>query len=163
MGKGIGNGYPVSATVISNRVAERLAGSGFTYAQSHQNDPLGAAIALEVIRIIEAENLIERGEKVGAVLCDGLEGIRSRTGRITDVRARGLMAAVDLEDGGDDEYAARVQRALVQRGFVLARRPSLSTLRLDPALTIAKEDIDRFLSVLETILNGQCDLLDRSE
>ncbi len=154
MGKGIGNGYPVSATVISDATAVRLAGKELTYAQSHQNDPLGAAIALEVIRIIEEERLIERGKAIGAVLADGLERIRSRSGRIADIRARGLMAAVDLEDDGDARYVARVQRALVQNGFVLARRPGLNTLRMDPALTIDVEEIDRFLVVFEHILGA---------
>jgi len=152
MGKGIGNGYPVSATAISNEVAIRLAGSGFTYAQSHQNDPLGAGIALEVIRIIEEEKLIERAKKLGAVLCAGLAAVRERTGRIADVRARGLMAAVDLKEHGDAEYAARVQQALVQNGFLVARRPGLNTLRVDPALTIERSDLTDFLAVVEKIV-----------
>ena len=152
MGKGIGNGYPVSATALSIEVAKRMAGSGFRYAQSHQNDPLGAAVAMEVVRIIEEENLIARGREMGAVLYEGLEAIRESTGRIAQVRARGLMAAVDLEDDGDAEYAANVQRTLVKGGFVLARRPNLSTLRIDPALTIERGDIDRFLIVFENIL-----------
>ena len=152
MGKGIGNGYPVSATVIANTVAARLTGSGFKYAQSHQNDPLGAAIALKVIRIIEEENLIERAQALGAVLVEGLAAVRERTGRVADVRARGLMAAVDMKDAGDVEYAASVQQALVKNGFLVARRPGLRTLRIDPALTIERGDLMNFLAVMETIM-----------
>ncbi len=43
MGKGIGNGYPVSATALAPGVIERLGGQPVRYAQSHQNDPAGAA------------------------------------------------------------------------------------------------------------------------
>ena len=49
IGKGLGNGYPVSVTAISRRAVELLDNKLFLYSQSHQNDPLGAAIANEVI------------------------------------------------------------------------------------------------------------------
>ena len=53
MGKGIGNGYPVSATAFAPSVIERLEGRPVKYAQSHQNDPLGCTIGLEVIKVIK--------------------------------------------------------------------------------------------------------------
>jgi acetylornithine aminotransferase len=152
MGKGLGNGYPVSAAAVSAGVAAALADAPIAYAQSHQNDPLGAAVALEVIRVIREENLVERGRQLGVMLMDGLEAIRARTGRIEQVRGRGLMAAMDLNDDGDAEYAGSVQQALIESGFVLARRPGLNTLRVDPALTIEREDLDHFLAVFEFIL-----------
>ena len=152
MGKGIGNGYPVSATAMSDKVAARMAGSNFKYAQSHQNDPLGAAIALEVVRIIEEEKLIERGKNMGVVLLDGLEEIRAGTARITDIRSRGLMAAVDLKDDAKAAFTATAQQALVYNGYLVAQRPGLNTLRIDPALTIERSDLAAFLSVMGKIV-----------
>lgn len=51
VGKGVGNGYPVSAVVSAQKIVDRLDLDLFHYGQSHQNDPLGAAVALEVISI----------------------------------------------------------------------------------------------------------------
>lgn len=153
MGKGIGNGYPVSATAFSRRVADLLGERPIPYAQSHQNDPLGAALAREVIKIIQEEGLLERAAEVSTLLLDGLKAVAGRTGRIAEVRGRGLMAAVDLVDDAECSLAVSTQRELVGRGFVLARRSGLSVLRLDPALTIERVDIERFLLAFEEVLD----------
>ena len=152
LGKGIGNGYPVSAAAFSSGLVERLTGEPVMYAQSHQNDPLGAAIAGAVIRIIEAGQLIERGQGVAARLIGGLKTLQGRTGKIAALRARGLMAAVELHDAPSAAATARVQRDLVENGFVLAQRPGLNVLRIDPALTIEERDIENFLAVFEQVL-----------
>ena len=57
IGKGIGNGYPVSVTAFAPRAVDRLGGRPIKYAQSHQNDPLGAGVAREVIRVIREDGL----------------------------------------------------------------------------------------------------------
>ena len=51
-GKALGNGYPVSSVTVSAEIEKRFDESPFTYAQSHQNDPLGCFIGVEVIKII---------------------------------------------------------------------------------------------------------------
>lgn len=156
VGKGLGNGYPVSATLCSSRVADRLGGLPIHYAQSHQNDPLGAAVASEVISIIRDEGLIERGRRIGALLADGLEGLRAggRT-RIQQVRSRGAMAAVEIEEEGaahdGRDATGRIHRELARRGYITGRRPGRNVLRLDPPLTIPEEEIERFLSVLAEV------------
>lgn len=151
-GKGIGNGYPVSVTALGPRVIARLGDRPVAYAQSHQNDPVGAAVVREVIRVIREEGLLERSRELSAVLVDGLERIRARSDRIEAVRGRGLMAAIDLKDDADASFTVRVHRELVRRGYVLGLRPGINVLRLDPALTIDLEDIEGFLETLEDVL-----------
>jgi acetylornithine aminotransferase len=155
MGKGIGNGYPVSVTAFSRRIVERLGDQPVKYAQSHENDPLGAAVLREVIRVIEDEGLIARAAELGALLRDGLDGIRSRCARIRAVRSRGLMAAIDLEDDPDNAFTIRVHRGLVARGFIVGRRPGINVLRIDPSLTIEREEITNFLVSLEETLSAE--------
>jgi acetylornithine/N-succinyldiaminopimelate aminotransferase len=152
MGKGIGNGYPVSVTAFSPRAIRRLGERPIPYAQSHQNDPLGAAIALEVIRILREKGWIERGEEISALLLDGLENIKSRNPRIRAIRGRGLMVAVVLEDDENARFTKQVQQALVRQGFILAQRPGLNVLRIDPGLTVDRRDIGDFLEVFDRVL-----------
>jgi acetylornithine aminotransferase len=152
MGKGIGNGYPVSATTFAPRVMRRLGGRPVMFAQSHQNDPLGAAVAREVIRTIREENLLERGKTIAATMRIGLERIQSRFDRIRQVRGRGLMLALEIRDDADTSFTIQLHRELVRRGFLLARRPGAAVLRLDPGLTIEAGDIGDFLEVLEEAL-----------
>jgi acetylornithine aminotransferase len=156
LGKGIGNGYPVSVAAIGPRVAARLGDRPVPYAQSHQNDPLGAAVVRAVIKVIRDGNLIERGRELGCVLLEGLEWIKATTGRIREIRARGLIVAIELEGDAARPFAARVHRELVRRGFVLALRPGTNVLRLDPSLTIERADIEGFLAALEAVLEEQC-------
>jgi acetylornithine/N-succinyldiaminopimelate aminotransferase len=155
MGKGIGNGYPVSVTAFSPRVIGRLGGSQVNYSQSHQNDPLGAAVALEVIRVIEEEGLIKRSADIAAMLVSGLEGIKEHTGQIKEIRARGLMVALELIDDSNASYTARMHRELVWNGYVLAQRPGLNALRIDPSLTVESRDIEGFLETLEDLLTNR--------
>ena len=154
LGKGIGNGYPVSVTTLGSRVIDRLSGSPVNYAQSHQNDPLGAVVAREVVRIIREGRLIERSRDLAGPLRAGLEEIRTRASRIKDIRGRGLMIALELEDDAEASFTVETHRELLRRGFVLGRRPGVNVLRLDPALTIDRRDIAAFLRTLEDVLSG---------
>ena len=155
LGKGLGAGYPVAVAAVSANVSARLGTTPIRYAQSHQNDPLGAAVAREVLRTIREEGLIERGRQMGARLWQGLDQLRERTDRIRDLRGRGLMIALELEDDPQTSFTHRLQRELARRGYLVARRPGLSVIRIDPPLTVAREDLDGFLRVLGEILDAE--------
>ncbi|HSJ54813.1 MAG TPA: aminotransferase class III-fold pyridoxal phosphate-dependent enzyme [Anaerolineae bacterium] len=152
LGKGLGNGYPVSVAAFAPAAVDRLRDRPLKYSQSHQNDPLGAAIAREVIRVIREEGLIERSQELAVTLLRGLERVRERTGRIREIRARGLMLAIELEDDPAASLTIWTHRKLVRRGFVVGRRPGTNVLRLDPSLTIEVQDLDGFVVALEEIL-----------
>jgi acetylornithine aminotransferase len=155
MGKGIGNGYPVSVTAFAPRVAERLRETPLGYAQSHQNDPVAAAVVMAVLGFIRDEDLLPRVRDAAERLRRGLDGIAKRTGRIAGVRGRGLLIAVDLADERDaPAYAAGVHREMARRGFIFACRPGTNTVRIDPPLTIEPEQVDRFLDAFENVLRG---------
>ena len=152
LGKSIGNGYPVSVTAFAPGVLDRLVGGQLKYAQSHQNDPLGAAVAREVVQIILEQELIERGRETAAILLAGLQGIEARTDPFREIRARGLMVALALDDDPETTRTTRLHRELVDQGYVLGKRAGLNVLRLDPALTIDPEDIEGFLVTLESLM-----------
>jgi len=152
LGKGMGNGYPVSAAAFSAPIAARLDERPLMYAQSHQNDPLGAAVAREVIRVIQDEGLIERSRELGEILLRGLEALARRTDKIEAVRGRGLMVAVELADDPEASFTTRTHRDLVRRGYLVAQRPGLNVLRIDPPLTIEREQIDGLLATLGELL-----------
>lgn len=155
LGKGLGNGYPVSATLIAPGIVEAIGDRPISYAQSHQNDPLGAAVAREVIAIIREADLIERGRRIGTRLAEGLRVIRDRTAYVAALRSRGMMLAIELKDEHGTDLTTRTHGALAQRGFLVGRRPGLDVFRVDPCLTIAREDAEGFLAAFETILASE--------
>ncbi len=154
MGKGLGNGYPVSAIAMSPAVADSLRKIRFHYSQSHQNDALGCAAARAVIATLRAENLIEQCRRSGTYLLDGLLQLRQKHSLMHEVRGRGLMIAVELGELVANDLAGEIYRQCLQQGFIIARRPGLNVFRIDPPLTIGRKDTDDFLESFDRILGG---------
>lgn len=153
-GKGLGNGYPVSAVAVSAAVAEAVERSGFRYAQSHQNDPLASVIAAEVLSTLEAEGLIERAAHMGVLLGEELHRLMRRHPLVADVRGRGLMWGMELRTcavGGRPAIDA-VWEQMLDRGYILGVKPALSLLRFFPPLIIGPEEIAAMVGALDDVL-----------
>lgn len=149
VGKGIGNGYPVSAALLAGHVAAELAENNFRYAQSHQNDPLGAAIAGEVVNEITGRDLINEAGKKGCLFLEQLQSLIDNE-IVLAVRGRGVMFAVDL---ADTRLADKIYNSLIERGYIVGNRGS--TFRIDPPLILNEaqfsEFIDEFREVITVI------------
>lgn len=152
LGKGLGNGYPVSVTALSQPVWKSLNSKPFKYSQSHQNDPLGAAIAKEVIQVIKDENLIEKCSIMGSHFLGQLQRLQKKNNIIKDIRGRGLMIAIEFENKGNNLLAPTIQRRLLSDGFIVANRPGFNVIRIDPPLTVSKMQIDSFIKNFQLIL-----------
>ena len=148
IGKGIGNGYPVSVAVISSAVFEKLQQVPFKYSQSHQNDPLAAAVVSEVIKIIEQSDLINKARSKGDRFLCQLEVLK-HSELVQDVRGRGLMFALDL---ANKEVGDEIYQALIERGYIVCNRSGL--FRIDPALVITEDEFDEFVKVLTEVVEN---------
>jgi acetylornithine aminotransferase len=151
IGKGIGNGYPVSAVLVSGLVYKAIEDSTFGISQSHQNDPLGAAIALAVINEIECRKLVECSAVNGAYLLQKLESLRKAHGCISEVRGRGLMVSITFESVTENDLKD-VFLKLLDAGYIIVKRPNLNVFRIDPPLIIEKAHIDSFIDDFSQIL-----------
>ena len=146
IGKGIGNGYPVSVVVLDGEIISQLETKPFRYMQSHQNDPLGAAVASEVVKTLANEDLISRAQTLGQVFLKKL--ITLVDGKtITDVRGRGLMFAVEFRE---PEVADNIYKGLLENGYIVCNRGAL--FRIDPPLTIGENDFFAFVEKLRELL-----------
>jgi acetylornithine/N-succinyldiaminopimelate aminotransferase len=146
IGKGIGNGYPVSVAVFSRTLSDKL--GSFKYSQSHQNDPLGAAVALEVVRTIKDNDLIREAKEKGDVFLSQLKSLENKK---IEIRGRGLMFAIDFND---EEYANRIYNELLKSGFIVCNRGTF--LRIDPPLIIKENEFRRFKDVLSAAVGKHC-------
>jgi len=149
MGKGLGNGYPVSCVACSENTAKSIDYETFHYHQSHQNDPLGAFVANEVINIIESENLIQEGREKGDRILSELNRIKEKYGIIKEVRGRGLMIAIEFVTNNSVSIAKLVNEKLIEKRIILVHRRNSEIFRMDPSLTIRDEDINRFIESFE--------------
>ena len=153
LGKGLGNGYPISAVAMSSDCAAKLENRGFRYAQSHQNDPLGCSVAREVISILREGNWVERGNTVGAYFLEGLRHLQEKYDVVKDARGRGMLLALEFHPH-ETVSASWVYHTLLEEGFLVGCYPAGNILRFDPSLTIENEDIKQLLVCLNSILRS---------
>jgi acetylornithine/succinyldiaminopimelate/putrescine aminotransferase len=136
--KALGGGLPIGACLSTPAAGEVLepGDHGSTFA----GGPVVAAAALAVLEIVDDPGLLRGVRELGAGLSASLlalDGVR-------EVRGRGLMLGVGLEEGID---AAATGADLLRRGLIV-NVPEPGTLRLLPPLTVAPEQIER---AVETI------------
>jgi acetylornithine aminotransferase len=149
IGKGLGNGYPISGLLVKQESAESVGKSKFKFVQSHINDPLGCVIAREVVRIMHEEDLVERGNEAGAYLRRRLGETAEKTGVITEIRGRGMMNVFVLNSAFKSKT---VFQRLLERGFFTEYAEEQNLIRLYAPLIMKYEDIDRLCEALEQIL-----------
>jgi L-2,4-diaminobutyrate transaminase len=167
LAKGITSAYfPVSASVLSERVWDVLAKAspeygpvmhGFTYS----GHPVGAAIGLANIAILEREGMVGNSARLGARL---LQGLRERVAGhpyIGDIRGEGLMIGVELMADPSKRWpfapksnAHRlVAASSVEHGLLVRALPFIEVLAFSPPLCITMADceeaIDRFARALD--------------
>ncbi|MEW5763396.1 MAG: aspartate aminotransferase family protein [Acidobacteriota bacterium] len=152
LGKGLGNGYPVSAAAFSYEMSCALERLDFRHAQSHQDDPLGCAVANEVLAVLREEGWVERAALLGERLLDALRDLARRKGAVTDVRGRGLMSVLEFRPDGTGFSLAEVHRRLLGKGFLAGFKPSARILRFYPPLVLPEPEVDRLLAALEELL-----------
>ena len=170
MAKGLASGYAaISCTVTTEGVFDQFRGDGddpmryFRDISTFGGCTAGPTAALENLRIIEEENLLENTRRMGERLMQGLLGLADRHPVIGDVRGLGLFAGLELvsdtvsKQPVPESYAARIAADCLQRGLMIGRtnrsfRDFNNTLCLSPALIASAADIDEILDILDQAL-----------
>ena len=142
--KGIANGFPMGAVLISPDFKPVYGQLGTTFGGNH----LACAAALAVLDVIEQEHLVDNALHVGEYLLTQLRQMaQDPTMHITDVRGRGLMIGIDL-----DIPHSGVRRQLVFDQHCFTGCAATNILRLLPPLCLSREEADLFLSKLKKTL-----------
>jgi 4-aminobutyrate aminotransferase/(S)-3-amino-2-methylpropionate transaminase len=154
MGKGLGNGFPVSglaSTEENTRAKPWGAPSGSS--SSYGGNPMAGAAILASVTVIEEERLVGNAERVGAFMLRRLREMQERYPFIGDVRGKGLLIGVELvKDRATKEALARdvcvrLFRDCLEHGLIsMVYTPSF---RVNPPLTIDEETAATALGILE--------------
>lgn len=140
MAKGMGNGFPVGGILIAPHFQPRHGMLGTTFGGNH----LACAAALAVLEVIEEENLIEQARQRGTYLINRLKKIEG----ISNVRGRGLMIGFDVPEELKD---LRQNLLFKQNIFTGESKPNV--IRLLPALTVTRKQVDEFLEALQEAID----------
>ena len=138
--KGIANGFPMGAVLISPDFAPVYGQLGTTFGGNH----LACAAALAVLDVMEQEELVENARQVGEYLMERLKELQQEQPHIVDVRGRGLMIGVEL----DIPYKEVRNRLLFQE-HCFTGCSGTNVIRLLPPLSVSKEHADAFVEKLK--------------
>lgn len=141
--KGIGNGFPMGAVLISPQFKAVFGQLGTTFGGNH----LACTAALAVLDVIEEEHLVENAASVGSYLLAQLKTLAAETPSIVDVRGEGLMIGIEFSDS-----IKPLRTRLVKEQHVFTGAASTNILRLLPPLCLTKAEADDFLSRLKQVL-----------
>lgn len=139
--KGIANGFPMGAVLISPKFEAVYGQLGTTFGGNH----LGCAAALAVLDVIEGEGLIENAHHVGEHLMAEIKKLKSD--KIQEVRGRGLMIGIELT-----EPYKEIRQQLLLNEHIFTGCAGTHVLRLLPPLCLSMSEADEFLEKLKKVL-----------
>lgn len=156
LAKGLTSAYfPMSATVISDRIWEALKEASlregtFMHGFTYSGHPVGSAVAMANLDVMERENLISQAGLNGTYLLDGLRTRLSENPYIGDIRGLGLMAGVefvaDRSNGrafpADTAPHRLVAKHATEQGVLTRALPFLAVNSFSPPLSISRDQID---------------------
>ena len=137
--KGIANGFPMGALLISPKFTPIFGQLGTTFGGNH----LACAAAQAVLDVIEDENLLENVNKVGEYLMTELKKIPA----IKEVRGKGLMIGIEFE-----EPIKEIRTKLLFEEHVFTGVSGTNVIRLLPPLSLSLEQAEEFIARLHKVI-----------
>jgi 4-aminobutyrate aminotransferase-like enzyme len=150
LGKGFGNGFPVTAVVYSDKFKNKM--KGMKASSSYGGNPMACAAALACVEVAQEEGMLEHALALGEFILERLKGIKERHPIVGDVRGKGCLLGMELVKDREtkepfEEAANRVYQKAFQRG--VSWIPSKQNLRMSPPLIMSKEVAAKALALIE--------------
>ncbi|MDY5631148.1 MAG: aminotransferase class III-fold pyridoxal phosphate-dependent enzyme [Bacteroidaceae bacterium] len=139
--KGIGNGFPMGAVLISPKFAPVYGMLGTTFGGNH----LACAAALSVLDVMEQEKLVQNANFVGNYIINALRD--AQLPHLVDIRGMGLMIGIELDIPHKD-----VRQRLLFNEHIFTGCSGTNVLRLLPPLCLSIEEANQFLMALQGVL-----------
>ena len=146
LAKALANGLPIGAMLATEKVAASF-GPG-AHASTFGGTPLVSSAALETLRIMLDDKIVERARETGHYFREALRQLKQRHSRIVEVRGRGLLLGIKLDGPADD-----LVPVCMQKGFLINCVQG-HTLRFVPPLIIEKDEIDALVGCLDEVLDS---------
>ena len=145
MAKAIGNGVPVGAFAMTEKVAEKSLVPG-DHGTTYGGNPFVCAAVKAVLDIFEEENIIDHVNAVGRYLEEKLDALVGKSDFVETRRGKGLMQGLVLKKPVTDVIKKAMEQGLI------AISASGNVLRLVPPLTITERHVDEMILKLEKAL-----------
>jgi acetylornithine aminotransferase len=144
LAKGLGGGLPIGACIATGATASLLTPG--LHGSTFGGNPICAAAALAVLRVLADDDLINRADLLGKTLHQGIESLGHPL--VDHVRGRGLLRGIVLTD----DVAKPAEAAARDAGF-LVNAAAPNVIRLAPPLVITEAQIDDFVGAAAEIFD----------
>lgn len=158
IGKGMGNGFPISGLVSTEEITNSQPFSKpSSSSSSYGGNPLASAASLATIQTILEESLVQNSARVGEYLLQGLRHIQEKYEFIGDVRGRGLLIGLELVK--DRKTKEPLEKAVTRRIFLETLKRGMVSMnykpsfRINPPLTLSREEAEEGLRVLDEVFS----------
>jgi len=154
VGKGFGNGFPVTAMLVSERYKDSI--NAISASTSYGGNPMACAAALASIEAIEEEGLLDRAMELGHYFEQRMLAMKDTHSIVGDVRAKGCLAGIELVKNPEtkepfDEAGKLVYQRAFQKG--LAWVPAGHILRLSPPIVMDVEIAAKGMDIIEEAIS----------
>lgn len=150
LGKGFGNGFPVTCVAVREPYKESL--ESISASSSYGGNPMACAAALACIETIEEENLLERSLHLGKLAQERMERMKKEHSIVGDVRAKGCLMGIELvKDKSTKEPFDEAGKIVYQKAFRkgLAWIPAGHILRMSPPVVMEDEVLLKGLDIID--------------
>ena len=149
-GKSLGGGLPLAAVTGPAAIVDAVppGGLGGTFG----GNPLSCAAAVAVLDAVSQAEFLAAATRLGETLRDRLDDVASRHPSVGEVRGLGSMLALELVEQTPDRAQVVVAEAFERSLLLLACGLYGNVIRLLPPLTIADDELDEGLAILEEAL-----------
>ncbi|MEC5394897.1 ornithine--oxo-acid transaminase [Bergeyella sp. RCAD1439] len=147
LGKALSGGmYPVSAVLANDNIMKVIHPG--QHGSTFGGNPLACAVAIAALDVVQEEKLSERAEKLGKIFRAEIEKIIAKTDLIYQVRGKGLLNAILINDSQDSPTAWNLCLDLAKNGL-LAKPTHGNIIRLAPPLVITEEQLMECVAIIE--------------
>jgi ornithine--oxo-acid transaminase len=129
LGKAISGGmYPVSAVLGKKEIM--LTVEPGTHGSTYGGNPLGSAVAIRALEIIEEENMVQQAQVLGEMFRQGLRDIQAKNSMISLIRGKGLLNAIIIDESKTNGHSAWDLCMLMKEKGLLVRKASPTLMKL---------------------------------
>jgi len=150
LGKGFGNGFPVTAMLVGEQYKEVI--EKISASTSYGGNPMGCAAALASIEVIEEEHLCERSAHLGEILLARMKKIEANSSIVGEARGVGCLLGLELvKNKATKEPFEEAGKLVYQKAFRkgLAWIPAGHILRMSPPLIMEDDVAMKAMDIIE--------------
>jgi predicted acetylornithine/succinylornithine family transaminase len=148
LAKALGGGLPIGAMVVKEHLADTFKPG--MHASTFAGSPLVCKASLAVFKSIYDQKLLQNAKKMGIYAMKHLSAWKTEFSCIKEVRGLGLMIGIELTIPGKP-----IVEACLEKGLLINCTHD-TVLRIMPALTVTKKEMDRALAIMKAAIQKHC-------